>query len=328
MPQNQIIVRPNSDNVVRKAEKLLKARYTLSQLAIKIITSVISMISKDDTDFKLYVLKIADFKELLNDDGKLGGKEYKAFKDACNELMNKKIEFDEGEDIGFFITRWAASVEYFAGSGEVEIEISQKLRPLLLQLKEGNYLNYELKNILPLRSTYIIRLYELLKHEFNKVKRYKPNTTAVIHEIDIEQLRKDFQIPDSYRYDNIRQNIFDKAVKQFKDHTDIEISYKPSRKKVKKVLAVEFTIRENDGLGDYLKDLRSFIAYMRKNFVNQDIWVDMSKKMVLSVSVKGRIYNKLNGNEYNKDDAKKVWEIWYHLAKNDNFPILKRDRLV
>jgi len=149
----------------------------------------------------------------------------------------------------------------------------------------------------------------------------------VIHEIDIEQLRKDFQIPDSYRYDNIRQNIFDKAVKQFKDHTDIEISYKPSRKKVKKVLSVEFTIRENDGLADYLKDLRSFIAYIRKNFVNQDIWVDMSKKMVLSVSAKGRIYNKLNGNEYNKDDSKKVWKTWYKLAKDDNLPILKRDRL-
>jgi len=154
MSQNQIIVRPNPDNVVRKAEKLLKARYTLSQLAIKIITSVISMISKDDTDFKLYVLKIADFKELLNDDGKLGGSQYKAFVDACDELMTKKIKFDEGEDVGFFITRWAASVEYFAGSGEVEIEISQKLRPLLLQLKEGNYLNYELKNILPTKHLY------------------------------------------------------------------------------------------------------------------------------------------------------------------------------
>jgi plasmid replication initiation protein len=326
MSQKQMIVRPNPDNVVRKAEKLLKARYTLSQLAIKIITSVISMISKDDADFQLYVLKITDFKELLNDQGKLGGKEYKAFKDACNELMNKKIEFDEGEDVGFFITRWAASVEYFAGSGEVEIEISQKLRPLLLQLKEGNYLNYELKNILKLKSTYLIRLYELLKHEFNKVKRYKPNTTAVIHEIDIEQLRKDFQIPDSYQYSSgIKLRIFDKAVKQFKEHTDIEISYKPSKKRGKKVLAVEFTIRENDGLADYLKDLRSFIAYMRKNFVNQDIW--QGQGMILSVDEKGRIYNKLNLKEYNKNDAKKVWETWYELAKQNKFRILKQGKL-
>jgi len=323
MSKKQIIVRPNSDNVVRKAEKLLKSRYTLSQLAIKIITSVISMISKDDTDFQIYVLKIADFKELLNEQGKLGGSQYKAFIDACDELMNKKIGFDDGKDVGFFITRWIASAEYFAGSGEVEIEISQKLRPLLLQLKEGNYLNYELKNILPLRSTYIIRLYELLKHEYNKVKRYKTNTTAVIHEIDIEQLRKDFQIPDSYLYKDIRVHILDKAVKQFKEHTDIEISYKPSRKKVKKVLAVEFTIRENDGLSDYLKNLHSFIAYIRKNFVNQDIWVDMSKKMILSVSAKGRIYNKFGGKEYNKNDANIVWKSWYKMAKEGKLPILK-----
>ena len=221
MTQKQIIVRPNPENVVRKAEKLLIARYRLSQLAIKIITSVISMISKDDKDFQLYVLKVADFKELLDDNGKLGGKEYKAFKAACDELLTKKIEFDGGESVGFFITRWAASVEYFAGSGEVEIEISQKLRPLLLQLKQGSYLNYNLKNILKLKSTYLIRLYELLKHEFNKVKRYKPDTTAIIHEIEIEQLRKDFKIPDSYRYDNIKKNILNKAVEQFKEFTDI-----------------------------------------------------------------------------------------------------------
>jgi len=203
MTQQQIIVKPNRHNVVRKADKLLNARYSLSQLAIKVITSVISMISKDDEDFKLYVIKAQDFKELTAPNQKLGGSAYKQLIDACNELMDKRIEFDEGEEIGFMLTRWIASAEYFAGAGEIEIEISQKLRPLLLQLKQGNYLNYELGNILALKSTYVIRLYELLKHEYNKVVKYKPNTTAVIHEVNIDWLRDKFKIPDSYRYNDI-----------------------------------------------------------------------------------------------------------------------------
>ena len=321
----QIVVKPKPSNIVRKAEKLLEARYTLSELAIKVITTVISMIDKNDSDFHLYVIKVQDFKELIGKNGKVGGSAYKALKDACDELMTRKIEFDDGEDVGFMITRWIASAEYFAGTGEIEIEISQKLRPLLLQLKEGKYLNYELRNILPLRSTYVIRLYELLKHEYNKVKKYKPNTTAVIHEIEIDWLREQFKIPESYRYDNIKSNIFEKAVKQFEKYTDIKISYKPTRKQRKKVVAVEFTIRENDGLAEYLKDLPTFIKYMRKHYVNQQIWAGQG--MILSVSEKGRIYDKLSLKEYNKKDALKVWEKWYQLAKEDKLLCLKQGRL-
>ena len=324
MSNKQVVVKPKKHNIVRKAEKLIQARYRLSTLAIKIITSVISMIDKSDSDFHLYVLKVQDFKYLLNKDGKLGGKEYQAFIDACNELMDKRIEFDDGEEVGFMLTRWIASAEYFAGAGEVEIEISQKLRPLLLQLKEGNYLNYELGNILPLRSGYLIRLYELLKHEYNKVVKYKPNTTAVVHEIDIDWLREHFKIPDTYQYSShIKKNIFEKAIEQFKQYTDIEITYEPSRKRGKKVLAVEFTIRANDRLADYLKDLRTFIAYIRKYHVNEDIV--RSGEMIFCVSAKGRIYNRITQREYNNKEAQKAWEKWYEMAKNNQLTILNKN---
>jgi plasmid replication initiation protein len=325
MDNKQVIVKPNKYNKVRKAEKLIQARYKLSTLAIKIITSVISMISKDDSDFHLYVLKVQDFKDIISNNGKLGGKEYKEFIEACNELMDRRIEFDDGEEVGFMLTRWIASAEYFAGTGEVEVEISQKLKPLLLQLIEGNYLNYDLGNILALRSNYLIRLYELLKHEYNKTIKYRPNTTAVVYEIDIENFRKTFKIPNSYAYKDIRVNIFDKAVKQFKEHTDIEITWEVSRKRAKKVIAVEFTIRANDGLADYLKDFRTFVSYIRKYYINQDIW--QGQGMILSVSEKGRIYDKKTTREYTKNDSQKVWEKWYELAKENKLLILRQGKL-
>jgi len=314
MVQQQIIVKPRPTNIVRKADKLIKARYSLSSLAIKVITSVIAMIDKNDADFKLYVIKVQDFKELTNKNTKLGGSAYQQMIDACNELMNKKIEFIDGVDVGFMLTRWIASAEYFAGAGEIEIEISQKLRPLLLQLKEGNYLNYELENILALKSGYVIRLYELLKHEYNKIARYKGHTTAT-YEISIDDFRNDFKIPDSYRYDNIKTQIFNKAVKEFKEHTDISVTYEPSRKRGKKVLSVEFTIRENTHIEPHLKDLRSFISYMRKHRVNEDIY--KGKGMILSISAKGRIYDKKSSREYNKNESQTVWEQWYKLALDD-----------
>lgn len=326
MNSKQIIVKPKPSNIVRKAEALLRARFSLSELALKLITTVISMIDKSDTDFKLYVIRIQDFKELIDSKHKSVGQQLEA---AANELMDKKIRFSDKEvkEENFLTTRWIASAELLAGTGEFEIEISQKLRPILLQLKEGKYLNYELKNILSLKSSYVIRLYEILKHEYNKVVKYKPNTTAVIHEIYIEELREQFEIPDTYQYSShIKQRIFDKAVKQFKEHTDIEIEYIPSRKRGKKVLAVEFTIRANDGLADYLKDLRTFIAYMRKNLINQNIW--QGQGMQLSVSEKGHIYDKRTQREYDKNKSQKVWETLYELAKQDKLLILKQGALL
>jgi len=321
MTNKQIIVNPRPTNIVRKAEALLRARYSLSELAIKLITTVISMISKEDSDFHLYIVRVQDFQELLDKDNKVGGSQYLQLKKSCDELLSKKIEFDDGENIGFMLTRWIASAEYFAGAGEIELEISQKLKPLLLQLKEGKYLNYELKNILPLKSAYVIRLYELLKHEYNKVARYKGHTTA-IYEIYIDDIRKEFKIPYTYQYSShIKNRIFDKAVEQFKKYTDIEISYEPSRKRGKKVLAVEFTIRANDGLADYLKDFRTFVGYIRKYYINQDIW--KGQDLVLSVSEKGRIYDKRTTREYTKNDSQKVWETWYQLAKENKLDILR-----
>jgi len=316
--KESIIVKPKSSNIVRKAEALLRARYSLSKLAIKLITVIISMLSKNDADFKIYILKVADFKELT---GTESNKIYDDLRNAADELLTKKIEFDD-KKVGFMLTRWIASAEYSIGSGEIEIEISQKLKPLLLQLKEGNYLNYELKNILALKSTYIIRLYERLKHEYNKIVKYKGHTVAT-YEIYIEDLREEFKIPSSYQYSShIKKRIFEKAIIEFKENTDIEIAYRESLKRSKKVIAVEFTIRENTtNLIEYLKNVKTFITYMRKNFINKDIME--SQGMILSISKDGRIYDKKTLKEYNKDEALQVWNIWYGLAMEDKLKIMK-----
>jgi len=318
MSGNPTIVTPRPTNIVRKTEALVRARYSLSQLAIKIITAVISMIDKKDSDLKLYVIKVKDFKELTIGKNKtIGGTAYKSIKDACDELMDKKIEFDDG--ISFTSTRWLASSEYILDSGEIELEISQKLRPLLVQLKEGKYLNYELQNILPLRSEYIIRLYELLKHEYNKGTQYKGHKTAM-YEITIDEFIKEFQVPASYKFNNIKVQILDKAIKQFREHTDIQISYKPSRKKGKKVLAIEFSIKENTSVTPHLKTLRAFILYMRKHFVNKNI-IKMGEASV-SISENGRVYDKRTLKEYDAKNSQKVWERLYELAQKNNLQIL------
>ncbi len=300
----------NKHKIVRKAESMLNARYSLSEPAIKVITTIISMVDKNDSDFHLYTIKIKEFKELVDAKSKskkIGGSAYKQLKKACEELKNTNINFGNEEE-GFLIMGWIASAEYFVGVGEIEIEISQKLRPLLLELKRGDYLNYELGNILVLKSAYVIRLYELLKHEFNKIVKYKPNTTAVVHEIYIDNLREQFKIPKSYFYKDIRVNILDKAVKQF-EKTDLSIEYKISQKRAKKVLAVEFTIRKKE-TDDY-STKRKFVDFMRKNYVNLDFIKEVG------INGKGYLFDKKTLQQFNKKEADKIWSKLFEMYQND-----------
>jgi len=308
----------NKNHLVKKDNQLVFARYKLSELSIKVLSTIISMIRKDDEDFKRYEISVSDYKELV---GSVSNSMHQDIYDIGKELMSKPMKIPR-KDNGFLILNWIASLEYEPEVGILGFRVSPDLKPYLIELS-GGFLKYELKNILALKSPYVIRLYELLRHEYNKVNGYTGNK-VVSYEIELDELRKLFEIPASYAYKDIRIRILDKAVKQFAEKTDITIKYE-EHKRGRKVHKIEFTIRENDGLEDYLKDLKSFIKYMRKHFINQDVY--QGQGMILSVSQKGHIYDKKTLREYNKNDAQKVWETWYNLAKEDKLLILKQGTL-
>jgi len=313
------MVNLKSGHIVKKAEDLLLARYDLSELSIKLMSVLIAMLRKDDTEFAhRYILRIRDWKELT---GLTGRSVYENLLKSAKELQNNPITIKRPK--GWLVLNWLASFEYVEESGEIELEISSKLKPYLLELQE-RFIQYGIENILPLRSSYVIRLYELLKHEYNKVTNYN-NQKAVIYEMSISEMRDMFAIPKSYRYNDIKKNILIKAQKQFKEKTDIQFDYKEI-KRGRAVNSIEFTIRDNNkGSNDYLSDLRSFISYMRKNKVNKDIVDTVDKytkeKLLISIDPDGRLYNKYTTQPIDKNRAKEIWEGLYNLAKEEKIKL-------
>jgi len=303
------MVNIKSGHVVKKAEDLLLARYDLSELSIKLMSVLIAMLRKDDAEFAhRYILRISDWKELT---GLTGRSVYENLLRSAKELQDNPIMIKRPK--GWLVLNWLASFEYIEESGEIELEISSKLKPYLIELQE-RFLQYGIENILPLRSSYVIRLYELLKHEYNKIINYN-NQKAVIYEISISEIRHKFVIPNSYRYNDIKKNIIIKAQKQFKEKTDIQIEYKEI-KRGRAVNSIEFTIRSNNkGSNDYLKDLKSFISFYRKNKINETLYDD--GKICLSISEDGRLYDKYTAQEYDKDQALVVWKKLYEREKEE-----------
>ena len=60
---NIINVEENKNNVIKKANELIKAKGELSGTAQKMLAMLISMIRADDTEFQIYALKIDDYKK-------------------------------------------------------------------------------------------------------------------------------------------------------------------------------------------------------------------------------------------------------------------------
>jgi len=313
---NIVCIEDNKNNIVVKHKDLVwEARYRLSELGIKVVSVLISMIKVNDDDFQQYALKVSDFKELIGSDSK---NTYDYTHRLIKELLSKSLKIGDEQ------FAWISYGKYVEGSDVMIFEINRHLKPYLLELK-SNFLEYSIVNIMPLRSSYVIRLYELLKSKFSEYKHYNKSAKSFTFELKIDWLREHFEIPASYQYSSgIKLRIIEKAKKQFKEKTDILFDYK-EQKIGRKVDRLIVTVKDNNkGSNDYIKDFHSF-----KNYIREQYKVDMIKQIYptiietnegdLKLDRSGKLYllnNEKQIVDYDNKQSQKLWDWLYDLAKN------------
>jgi len=315
----------DENNEVKKSESLVKSRYKLNPLALKLITSLISAVQSSDKPDQVYQVAIKDFIDLAE----LKGKDYyKKLDDATDEILSKPLLIPK-EGKNFLKANWASSIEYKDGDGMIEFQISSKIFPYILDLKK-NYLKYDLSNILRLRSDYSIRLYEFLKDEYNKNSRYNRSIT-VIFELDF--LIDKFGIPASYQYKDIRVQILNKAKEDLLKHTDIKFDWEVASKLRKKVHSIKFKIYPNlknikqevklpqhlDNFLNYVNHLRSKYAANFKYFLIGNLKLKGVKKVCrFGINAKKMMYaSDVNTNEIiypNKSESEIIYKTSYFLS--------------
>ena len=315
---NVVKIEENKNNLVVKHKDLVwEARYKLSELGIKVVAVLISMVKANDEDFKEYILKIDDFKELIDSNSK---KVYEYVDIMTNELMSKPFK------IGDEKFNWVYYARYHEGDNYVVVKIAPELKPYLLALK-SDFIEYNITNILPLKSSYVIRLYELLKSKWREYKHYNKLAKSYTFELKIDWIREHFQIPASYRYNDVKR-IIQKAQKQFKQKTDIQFEYK-EQKIGRKVDRLVITVKDNNkGSNDYLANRKAFVAYVREKYKPDPVGgifptILETDKGDIKVDLKGNIYLATNGDiqEYTKEQADKLWDWLYEMAQAGNLII-------
>ncbi len=219
--------------VVVQSNELVEASYSpeLTTRAHKVARFILSLISPDDNDLKLYTVPISTLKAFLGfKENAAWGNFYPEIKDIAEKLNQEPIVIKSGEKVttAYFV----AGYEIDAAARTVTFEVSLLLKPYLLALKR-NFTRYPLNYIARLRSAYSIRLYELLC-------QYR----SIGHRtFDLATLQ--LLLGSNYEfYGNFKDKVLTIAKRDLVSNTDIDFDY-VEIKTARKVTALKFTIFAN-----------------------------------------------------------------------------------
>lgn len=217
--------------VAKRNDMLQGGRYNLTIQEQRTVLYAVAQIKPEDTYLTEYTFDIKDFYALCG----IEDRSYTRLKQILSGLKSKVwwVTLDNGDDSA---VSWFGKLRTNNGKGTVTLKFDEDMMPFLLelnkQMREGGqyYTSYQLKYILPMKSKFGPRLYEILKS-------YQANNHQWFFRIeDLQKLLSDSdekgnpQTPKTWaNFAEFKRKVIDPAVKEINEYTDICVSYKPIR---------------------------------------------------------------------------------------------------
>lgn len=229
--------------LIKKSNHLIESRYKFDIWETRMFLLVLSNISREDENFKLYRIW---YRDVIKNFGLKSAQSYELLRDAAKGLMRKVFyvsSFEDGfrRETEYHIIR---TINYLSeqekGKGienqeYIDITIDPEMKPFLLQLQE-KYTAYDLKNVINL-GAYHVRIYELLK-------QYQ----SIGHRtLQINEIKRMLEISTEYPlFGNFFQKIIKPSIKAINKHTDITITKLEKIKEGRRVVALYFVFKLNE----------------------------------------------------------------------------------
>jgi len=219
--------------VAVRPDSLIEARYDLTPKQNDILDIVLSRVENDDN--YLYDLDIADYKLLYKTNS---SNIYRDFKKAVKEFEGKGFYLIDTKNSKEIFFAWFASIAYLDKEGKIVVEIGQRLKSLLVEMKKRIF--YKIEYPLNFSSVYSKRIYYYLKSFQDTGWRID----------EINALRKKLYCPDSYdKYSFFKNKVLDQARREINSSSDIDFEYIPI-KSGRKVSYIKFFIKNHTTLGE------------------------------------------------------------------------------
>lgn len=242
--QLDTVNRERSAKIYKADELLQKGRFSLSLTEQRIILYTISKIKPTDEKFQEYVFDLKDFYNIC------GIKEkdsYNEIKKIMGELRRKSwwIFMEDPNAPGTeceSLVNWFTILRTNRNTGKFTIMFHPDMMPYLLKLArqrekgKGYFTQYEFRYVLPMRSQYSIRMYELLKS-------YQKNNQEWWFKLD--KLKRILDCENYKRFADFRRYVIEPAVREINKFSDLNINYK-TEKDGKHVDEITFFLTEKN----------------------------------------------------------------------------------
>lgn len=237
------IIKSREYLVVKGNELIQQNRFELSLTQQKTVAFICSMIKPIDAmdrangvPFQLdYEFNIRDYCKVCGIDYN-NGKNYADVKATLKRLRDRSmwLKLDNGDET---IVAWLDRVTTNKKSGIAKVRIDDRLAPYLFDLGQ-KFTQYQLYNILAMKSSFSVRIYELMKsYAFQKSKTFEVD--------ELKRLLKVDELKTYTNFNNFRTKILNKAQDEINELTDINIYFEPILKG-RKTVKVKFRIENKN----------------------------------------------------------------------------------
>jgi len=204
----------DKDQIIKKSNDLITAKYRLTIIQQYVLHNVISQIHIEDSDFKKYEVNVRSIAENHGIDLKNA---YRYIKKSALELNKQPIII--GDEVEGIALNWFSSVRYNSNRGTLLVDFHPDLKPYLLQL-QGYFTQYENKNIQQFKCVHSLRFYEFLKQKQNMGKGGE-----FYVELTIAEIRSMFCFSNTeyLKTNDLKRFVVEPALKEIKEQTDLVI---------------------------------------------------------------------------------------------------------
>lgn len=227
-------INTNSEHYVVQANELIEGKQNLKLNSAKIMRALIMQIKPDDDELKSYVIEIPELSKMLD----VGAENlYRNMDSITDDILTNHVAIKDHCGGKFIKIQWVSACVYEKGIG-LAVKMNPLLKPFLLNLQK-HYTQYQLENILAMKSVYAIRIYELLQKE--QIMRCIPENGIYIT-LTIQQIREACDC--ETKYDKISQfkvKVVETAIKEIERTTFYKIDY-TYLKKGRSINAVRFHV--------------------------------------------------------------------------------------
>lgn len=239
--QMRLELAADEEEVVAKANDLVRARHTFSTYEQRIFASMVADLKRGSRKFPVQQVPVTQICERSNSSDL-----YRRLDEISKRLTNRKIVIRKTDDEGnrsFERINVFSKCKYKEGEGTIEARFTEDMRPFLLELKE-RFTLYLITVFLRLQSKYSTQIYELLKMRqgLRKIK------------MSVDEFRDVLALEDKYeQFYSLKKRVIEQARKELKEKADIFFTYDVIRDG-RTPVAITFFIHTNEEVVEEVED--------------------------------------------------------------------------